>query len=74
MDENYYHCFLLLLIPASSAFSVLTFAIMAVLGQGFRETDSEMETSLGHAIGISVYGEHEESRIEQRGSLTVMQS
>lgn len=37
MDENNYY-FLTLLIPVSSAFSVMAFDIRTVLGQGFRET------------------------------------
>lgn len=52
----------------------MAFAIMAVLGQSFRETDSEMETSLKNAFGINICRENEESRIEQRGCLTVMLS
>ena len=50
MDVNYHYYFLLLLILASSAFSMMAFTFMAVLGQGFREADSEMETPLGNAI------------------------
>lgn len=73
MDDNYYY-FLLLFLSASSTFLVMAFAFTAVLGQGFRGADSEMERLLGNATGMSIYGNYEESRVEQRGYLTVVQS